>query len=168
MTKRIRAMFDDPEGARHAVRQLLMAGAEPGAVTIMSSEPHLTEGQLLTEARRTRIPYFSLAGGVAGAAAGFTLVYLTSHSYPIVTGGMPLTPPLTTGIIMYETTAMGAIFAALGRMLWEARLPGWRAARDDYDPAVADGGVLVSLRVPSAATAAQWQQILADAGGREI
>ena len=160
-------MFEDAGGARRAVRELLAAGADRAAVTIMSGEPHLEGGEPLTEMRRTRIPYFSLAGGALGAAAGFALVYLTSHAYPVVTGGMPLVPPLTTGIVMYETAAMGAIFAALGRTLWEARLPGWRAARGDYDAALSDGGVLVSLRAPSAEEAALWEQILADAGGRD-
>jgi hypothetical protein len=165
-TERIHAIFAEPEDARRAARQLLAAGCQPSDLTMMSSEPHLGSGELLTEPRRTRIPYFTLAGGALGAALGFALVYFTSHAYPVATGGMPLVPPFTTGIVMYEMTAMGAIFFALGRMLWEARLPRLKAAREDYAPELADGGVLLS--VSGAGEAERWRGILRDAGGREI
>lgn len=164
MTNRVHAIFDEPEDARRAMRELLAAGIKESDLTMMSSEPHLETG-VTTEARRTRIPYFSLGGGVFGAAAGFCLVYFTSHAYPIVTGGMPLVPPFTTGIVMYEVAAMGAIFFALARMLWEARLLRLGEAREDYAAELADGGVLVSVRV--AEDAERWRAMLINAGGRE-
>jgi hypothetical protein len=165
MTNRIHVIFDEPEDARRAMRALLAAGVKQSDVTLMSSEPHLEASELMAESGGTLIPYFTLGGGMLGAMAGFCLVYFTSHSYPVATGGMPLVPPFTTGIIMYETAAMGAIFCALGRLLWEARLPRFSAARDDYATELADGGVLVSVR--AADEAEQWRDLLINAGGRE-
>jgi len=164
MTNRVHAIFDEPEDARRAMRELLAAGVKESDLTMMSSEPHL-EANVTAQASRTRIPSFTIGGGVLGAAAGFCLVYFTSHSYPVVTGGMPIVPPLTTGIIMYEMAAMGAIFFALGRMLWEARLPRLGAPREDYAAELADGGVLVSVR--AAEDAERWHAMLINAGGRE-
>jgi hypothetical protein len=167
MTKRVQAIFDDPAEARRAVRALLEAGLARDQVSIMSSEPHLEEGEPLTAPRRTQIGWWVLAGGIAGAGLGFALVYFTAHAYPIVTGGMPLVPPLTTGIIMYETAAMGAIFFGLARMLWEARLPQWRAPREDYAAELADGGILVSAPAGSE-DGGPWRRLLIDAGGRAL
>ncbi len=164
MRERICVIFDEPEEARRAVQRLLEAGVNPADVTVMSSEPHLEAGEFIPETRRTLIGYFSLAGGVLGAIAGLSLVYFTSHAYPIVTGGMPLVPPLTTGIVMYEMAALGAIFFALARMLWEARLPRWRAVREDYTAELADGGVLISIKSGGEV----GQEILREAGGREV
>jgi molybdopterin-containing oxidoreductase family membrane subunit len=166
MRNRICAIFDEPEEARRAVQGLLEAGVNPADVTVMSSEPHLEVDEFIPQARRTLIGYFSLAGGVLGAIAGFSLVYFTSRAYPIVTGAMPLVPPLTTGIVMYEMAALGAIFFALARMLWEARLPHWHAVRDDYAAELADGGVLISIK--SASETGRWQEVLRNAGGREV
>ena len=166
MTNRVHAIFDDPESARRAMRELIAAGADGADVTMMSSEPYLESGEVTSETQGTKIPYFTLAGGVLGAATGFGLVYFTAHSYPVVTGGMPLVPPFTTGIVMYEMTAMGAIFFALARMLWEARLLRLRPVREDYAPEVADGGVLVSVR--SDGDAERWRSILRNAGGLEL
>ncbi len=164
MTNRVHAIFDEPEDARRAMRELLAAGVKESDLTMMSGEPHL-ESSVLAEAHRTRIPFFTISGGVLGASAGFCLIYFTSHSYPIVTGGMPLVPPLTTGIVMYEVAAMGAIFFALARMLWEARLPRLGEAREDYAAELADGGVLVSVR--AAEDGERWRAMLINAGGRE-
>jgi hypothetical protein len=166
MPNQIHAIFDDPAKARRAIEELLAAGAARADVTMMSSEPYLDRDPHMAELHRTRIPLFSIVGGLLGAGTGFGLVYFTSHSYPVVTGGMPLVPPLTTGIVMYEMTAMGAIFFALARMLWEARLPRLSAVGEDYAPELADGGILVSVRA-TAVNAERWRSLLRSAGGRE-
>jgi hypothetical protein len=165
MTNRVHLIFDEPEDAQRAIGQLLAAGLSESDITMMSSEPHTEAGAMITESRPTRIAYFSLGGGILGAATGFCLVYFTSHSYPIVTGGMPLVPPFTTGIIMYEMAAMGAIFFALARMLWEARLLHPSAVQEDYAAELADGGLLVSVRATD--DAERWRAMLINAGGRE-
>jgi hypothetical protein len=94
MKDRLEAYFEDPADARRSIDRLVADGVEPGSISMVSSEPHLEFcTSLIDAAPRTMIPYFSLAGGVIGALAGFALVYLTSRSYPLVTGACRLFRP---------------------------------------------------------------------------
>jgi hypothetical protein len=168
MKDRLEAYFEDPADARRSIDRLLADGVKPGSISLVSSEPHLEFcAPLIDAAPRTMIPYFSLAGGLLGALVGFALVYLTSHSYPLVTGGMPLVPPLTTGIVMYEVAAMGAIFAALLRMIWEAGLLRWgevRGPASSEDRALTDGSVRIILKSRSD-DLNRWRDVLVQEGG---
>ena len=167
MSKHLHFSFEGPDGARQAVRDLEREGIVRSRVTVMSGEPFLEIDDPLAAAHPSHIGLFALLGGVLGGLAGFALVYLSSHSYPLVTGAMPIVPPMTTGIIVYETTAIGAILGSLFRMLWETALPGWKNLRNDYDAAMEDGGVIVSTEASSDDENA-LRSILAAAGGREL
>jgi Alternative complex III, ActD subunit len=168
MKDRLEAYFEDPADARRSIERLLADGVEPGSISMVSYEPHLEFcTSLIDAAPRTMIPYFSLAGGVIGALVGFALVYLTSHSYPLVTGGMPLVPPLTTGIVIYEVAAMGAIFAALLRMIWEGGLLRWsevRGSAPSENRALTDGSVKIILKSRSD-DLDRWGDVLVQEGG---
>lgn len=167
MSKHLHFSFEGADRARSAVRELERAGVIRSRVTVMSGEPFLEIDDPLAAAHPSHIGWFSLAGGVVGGLAGFTLVYLSSHSYPLVTGAMPIAPPMTTGIIVYETTAVGAILGALLRMLWETALPGWKNLREDYDSEIEDGGIIVSTEA-SSEDENKLRSILFAAGGREM
>jgi len=168
MKDRLEAYFEDPADARRSIDRLLADGVEPGSISMVSSEPHLEFcTPLIDAAPRTMIPYHSLAGGIIGALVGFALVYLTSHSYPLVTGGMPLVPPLTTGIVIYEVAAIGAIFAALLRMIWEAGLLRWSEVRwsaPNENRALTDGTVKIILKSQSD-DLNRWRDVLVEEGG---
>ncbi len=71
---------------------------------------------------------------------------------------MPLVPPMTTGIIVYETTAIGAILAALLRMLWETKLPDFKHLREDYAVEIDEGVLVVS--VPAGANEEEIRTII--------
>jgi hypothetical protein len=58
---------------------------------------------------------------------------------------MPIVTPWAFGIVVFELTALGAILATLGRMIYEARLAR-RGALSDYDEAVSDGNVVLSVQ----------------------
>jgi Alternative complex III, ActD subunit len=167
MSKHLHFSFDGPNRARSAVRELERAGVARSRVTVMSGEPFLEIDDPLAAAHPSHIGLFSLAGAVVGALAGFSLVYFSSRSYPLVTSAMPIVPPMTTGIIVYETTAIGAILGAVLRMLWETALPGWKNLRDDYDAAMEDGGIIVSAETNSD-DENKLRSILAAEGGREM
>jgi ActD protein len=165
----LEAFFEDPSDARRTIDRLVADGLEPHSISMVSAEPHLEAcAPMINAAPRTLIPYFSLAGGVIGAILGFALVYLTSHSYPLVTGGMPLVPALTTGIVMYEVAAIGAIFAALLRMIWEAGLLQWGEVRSSVSgdsQALTDGGAKLVLRSRHD-DLNHWQDVLVQEGGK--
>ena len=142
MSERITAVFDTADAAIAAVARLQREGLENEAITVMSSEPlHLQEP---ASGRSTRIGGFAIAGGVVGAVTACLLTAVTSSRVDIVTGGMPIVTPWAFGIIVFEMTALGAILASFGRMIYEARLAR-RRALDGYDPRVSDGKVLLAV-----------------------
>ncbi len=163
MSTHLHFSFDDADGARRAVRALEKAGIPGRDIVVMSGEPFMEVDDPLSARHPTHIGLYSLAGGVIGCVAGFLLVYLTSRSYPLVTSSMPIVPPMTTGIIVYETTAIGAILFAFGRMLWEMTLPDYRHFHEDYDSEIDEGALLVS--VPGGADEERLRTMMQDIGG---
>ena len=89
------------------------------------------------------MPWLVVLGAALGGIGGFLLVSLTSKSYPIMTGGMPITPAWISGIITYELTMLGAILTTLLVLLLTAPLLRWK--HDLYDVQVANGKVLVGV-----------------------
>jgi hypothetical protein len=165
MAKRIRMIFDESIIAHRAVRELVISGVDRQRITIMSSEPFLVGGKPIVATGVSWIGGFAIIGGLIGAVAGWALVFFTSHAYPLATGGMPLVPPLTTGIIMYEVAAVGAVLSALLRLLWETRLPSWGRVRVEDPAEISDGGLLVSAETDDLVSS---RAILLAAGGREL
>jgi hypothetical protein len=165
MAERIRMIFDEPMTAHRAVRELVRGGVDRRGITIISSEPFLAGGKPVVAADVSRIGGSAIIGGLIGAVAGWALVFFTSRAYPLATGGMPLVPPLTTGIVMYEVAAIGAVLSALARLLWETRLPHWGGVRVDESAEISDGGLLVSAETDEFERS---RSILLAAGGREL
>jgi hypothetical protein len=60
-------------------------------------------------------------------------------------------------------TALGAILATLGSMIWEARLVR-RGALKQYDPAVADGKIVVAVECENDSSAEAAAKVLAGRG----
>ena len=136
----IRAIFNSHDEAVEALTKLERAGVPHSQITLLSSEPvHVEAGE-----EKTRIGLFAIAGGLIGAAVAVTLTVWTSRSVGLVTGGMPIVSPWPFGIIVFELTALGAILGTLGRMIYEARLLR-RAPSTDYDEAIADGKVGITV-----------------------
>jgi hypothetical protein len=121
----------------------------------MSSEPiHDDEAG---EEKPSRTGWFAIAGGAAGATLAAALTVMTSRQVNIVTGGMPVVSPWAFGIIVFELGALGAILFTLFRMIWEARLLRPLA---DYDEAVADGRVALSVECADQISRGSAQKIL--------
>ena len=60
-------------------------------IVIVSGEPH--EGYDFADSHVTSRPYrWAVLGAAIGGTCGYLLTTLTQKSYPIHTGGMPLTP----------------------------------------------------------------------------
>ncbi len=145
MAERILAIFDSADEAQAAARALQRGGLPRTAITIMSSEPVHTSTADSAGQSNSHIGTVAICGGVIGASAAVLLTVLTSRRVDLVTGGMPIVTPWAFGIIAFELTALGAILAMLSRMIFEAGLAR-RGALSDYDEAVADGRVVVSLQ----------------------
>jgi ActD protein len=135
------AIFDTPAEAIAALRELQREGVPRSAITVMSSEPLHIEN---SDAPKSRIAGFAIAGGLFGAAFAILLTVLTSRKVGLVTGGMPIVTPWAFGIIVFELAALGAILATLVRMVFEAKLAR-RGALAHYDQAVAEGRIVLTV-----------------------
>jgi len=135
-------MCPDAAAAQRTVDALLSAGARKEDITVISSEP-FDRYEFGRREKSTLMPWLVVLGAVLGGVVGFLLVSLTTKSYPIVTGGMPITPGWITGIITYELTMLAAILTTLLVLLLTAPLVRWK--QDPYDTRVADGNVLVGI-----------------------
>jgi hypothetical protein len=135
------AVFDTRDEAITALGELRRGGVPDSSITVMSSEPLHLETSNQT---KTRIAGFAIMGGLIGAAIALLLTVWTSQRVDLVTGGMPIVSPWAFGIIVFELTALGAILATFGRMIFEAGLVK-RRGPVDYDVAVADGKIVVLI-----------------------
>lgn len=158
MSEPITAILDTPEEATIAVAALRRKGIPRSALTLMSSEPvHALHPDQTT----SHIGAFAIAGGVLGAACAILLTVMTSRRVDLVTGGMPIVTPWAFGIIAFELTALGAILATLGRMIFEARLLRRDALADNAE-VIADGHVVLSVACADDAQAETAKAILAE------
>jgi hypothetical protein len=105
-------------------------------------------------------------GGAIGALSGFWLTTLTQNAYPIVTGGMPITPPWTNGIIIYELTMLGAILMTLIVLLCGARLPNFKGVITD--PEIWTGKILVGVVDPPNDSPSELEKCLLEAGATRV
>jgi hypothetical protein len=70
-----------------------------------------------------RVPWFTLVGGVAGAAVGYGMQVYTNLAFPIDIGGRPLLAPPAFMLITFELMVLGAVLSAIGSMLALNHLP---------------------------------------------
>jgi hypothetical protein len=109
--------------------------------------------------RPSKMSFFSVAGAVVCGGGCTWLLALAQYSYPVHTGGMPLFSMWGTGVITYETTMIGAVFATFGYFLWES---GLIRKRDKKAPVPKVPPETICLRVrcggdPSKATAVLFE-----------
>lgn len=149
-------VFDTPAQANAALRQLKGEGVAASSITVMSSEPLHLETNVDA---KSRIGGFAIAGGLIGAGFALALTSWTSRQVGLVTGGMPILSPWAFGIIVFELTALGSILATLARMVYEAGL-GRAGALKAYDPAVADGLIVVSVNCVDESACERIRKIL--------
>ncbi|VWX47356.1 DUF3341 domain-containing protein [Novosphingobium sp. 9U] len=113
------AEFIDPEPLLAGARQLREAGWQ---IEVFSPFP--LDG--LAEAlgwRESRIPLAFLIGAIVGAALGFLMQVGTNLDYPLDVGGRPLIAVPSFLMITFETMVLCSVFAGIGTMLIENRLP---------------------------------------------
>lgn len=139
------AVFTSPSDAREALRQLDEAGVPGSDIEVRSSVPH--EGvHPVGAGPRTRVPLMAAVGGLVGGIGAFLLTSLSSLAYPLPTGGMPIVPGPTTGIITFEGLAIGAILFTVATVLFEGRVLGLASHPRPIDRYVAAGSIIVSVK----------------------
>ncbi len=137
-------IFTDVESAGRGVEGLVGAGFTEAQITSLTSVSY-PDGVLVKTGRRSWFRWLALAGGFAGAVAGFCLAAGTAWLYPVQTGDKPIIAFYPTGIVTFELTMLFAIAGTLAGMFLELGLPPW--GRRPYDPAIAEGciGICVAI-----------------------
>jgi hypothetical protein len=163
------ALYADPEAAQRAVDCLHAASSElefdPRQIVIISGEPH--EGYDFADSHITSRPYrWAVLGAALGGTFGYLLTTLTQRAYPIVTGGMPITPMWTNGIIVYELTMLGAVITTLITFLFGAGLPSFKGVI--ADPEIWMGKILVGVHDPPANSQSELEKRLLEAGANQV
>jgi hypothetical protein len=163
------ALYADPETAQRAVDALQAASFELKfdleQIVIVSGEPH--EGYDFADSHITSHPYrWAVFGAALGGTCGYLLTTLTQKAYPIVTGGMSITPVWTNGIIVYEMTMMGAMLTTLFTLLRGAGLPNFKEVIND--PEIWLGKILVGVVDPPESCQPELERHLLQAGATEV
>lgn len=73
--------------------------------------------------KRSRVPAFTLAGGLTGFTSGLLIVAYMNFDYPLVVGGKPIFSPIFPFPIFYELTILLAAFGTLFGMFLLNLLP---------------------------------------------
>lgn len=74
--------------------------------------------------RRSRVPRFSLAGGITGFCTGMSLIWFTgAFDYPLIVGGKPYFSPMFAFPVSYELTILFTAFATIIGMFLLNGLP---------------------------------------------
>jgi Protein of unknown function (DUF3341) len=167
--KAVYALYPDPDSAQRAVDALRAASSDLGfdarTIVVLSSEP--VEGyDFSDEHAKTHMFPLAVLGGLIGGLSGYGLTALTQRAYPLPTGGMPIVPPWTNGIIVYEFTMLGAILCTVITLLVTAGLPNFRTPLSD--PEIWTGKILVGVTDPPANSRTELEKRLLQAGAPEI
>ncbi len=142
-TEALLGLFTGPDEIADALDALRAAGFAGRDLEVLSDTP-FPAGAFGEDPDPHRLYVFPLIGGLIGLALGLLLTIGTQMTYPLVTGGKPILsiPPMIN--VIFETTMLGAVILTVLGMLFEARLPDWRAVPRDRRISEGYLGVLVT------------------------
>ncbi|MGD8845968.1 MAG: DUF3341 domain-containing protein [Desulfobacteraceae bacterium] len=97
------------------------------------------------ELPKSRVGWFTLAGGIAGFVTGFVLAAFTATRWNLMVSGKPVVALVPFFIVGFEFTILFAVFGNVLGLISQARLPRFKIA-SGYDPAFSGDrfGILAS------------------------
>ena len=95
--------------------------------------------------KKSKVGYFTLAGGILGFLLGFGLSIHTASQWQLIVSGKPIIALVPFFIVGFECTILFGVFGTVLGLLTQARLPRIRMP-EHYDPAFSGDhfGVLAS------------------------
>ncbi|MCC7007978.1 MAG: DUF3341 domain-containing protein [Acidobacteria bacterium] len=157
------ALYRDGNAAQQAVNGLRASGLSLDQITIITPYP-MEDFEFFQADRRTRMWYIACLGALIGFSLGTWLTRTGQLLWPVVTGGMPITPWWPNMVIIFECTMLGSILATVISLLVSASLPA-RSKRLLYDTEVTNGQILVGVEDPVERTVEDLTRILAAPAG---
>lgn len=167
--KAVYALFAGPEAAQRGMDALRKSSAslqfDSSQIVVVTAEPF--DGYEFADSHgKNHMFGLAAVGGLLGGLAGYWLTSTTQRAYPIPTGGMPIVPPWTNGIIIYELMMLGAILTTLILLLWGARLPNF--GEKISDPEIWTGKILIGVANPPESSKSELKNTLKLAGASQI
>jgi hypothetical protein len=163
------ARFDTPAAVMHAATQVRDAGYTKWDVITPFPIHGLDAAMGL---RRSRVPRFTLVGGVTGYTAAMLCIWaMNDWDYPLVVGGKPLFSPMFSFPVSYELTILFAAFATIGGIFLLNRLPMHYHPVLKYDQvhrATDDAFYVVIEAMDPKFTQDSARQLLQGAGAKQI
>jgi hypothetical protein len=115
------AAFDTVPELYHACEQVRDAGFKQWDA-ITSFPVHGLDAAMGIQ--RSKVPRFSLIGGLTGFTTGMTLIWFTGAvDYKLIVGGKPYFSPMFAFPVSYELTILFTAFATIAGMFILNRLP---------------------------------------------
>lgn len=85
------------------------------------------------EMKKSKVGYFTLAGGILGFLSGFALAIFTSTRWDLIVQGKPIVSLVPFFIVGFEFTILFSVFGNVIGLLTQARLPEFKWGKH-YDP----------------------------------
>jgi molybdopterin-containing oxidoreductase family membrane subunit len=126
----IMGLFKDEGKAARAILDLDAAGFSFRRVHSPVPSRRIMDALKL---KKSRVGWFTLAGGVMGFLAGFSLAIFTSVQWNLIVSGKPIVSLIPFFIVGFEFTILFSVFGNVIGLLVCARLPDYRGL-NNYDP----------------------------------
>lgn len=89
--------------------------------------------------RKSRVGYFTLAGGITGFITGYALSIYSSVQWNLIVSGKPVVALIPFFVVGYELTILFGILGTVLGILLSARIPEFRSLKEIYDPRCSGG-----------------------------
>jgi hypothetical protein len=113
-------LFSDGERAVSAIRAL--KGKAWAVESVYTPIPHHGIMEAVGP-RKSRVGYFTLAGGILGFLSGIGLAIFTATRWDLIVSGKPVVALIPFLIVGFEFTILFAVFGNITGFLIQARLP---------------------------------------------
>ncbi|MBI9084188.1 MAG: DUF3341 domain-containing protein [Desulfobacterales bacterium] len=128
--RQIIGLFDSEDGAAEAVRDL---AASPWQLDRVHSPVPSHKISDALGLKKSRVGWFTLAGGIIGFFTGFFFAAFTATRWSLIVSGKPVVALVPFFIVGFEFTILFAIFGNVIGLISQTRLPDYRDL-DQYDP----------------------------------
>ena len=143
-TVSIMAVFSSQRGAADAIDRLRET---PWAIERVHSPIPSHEIEEALQPPKSKVGWFTLAGGIVGFFAGFSLAAFTATRWSLIVSGKPVVALVPFFIVGFEFTILFAVFGNVLGLISQARLPRF-TAQPDYDECFSGDRFGVLARCP--------------------
>jgi hypothetical protein len=126
----VMGLFKDDGKAARAIVDLEAAGFSFQRTHSPVPSQRMAEALKL---KKSRVGWFTLAGGIIGFFTGFSLAIFTAVQWNLIVSGKPIVSLIPFFIVGFEFTILFSVFGNVIGLLLCARLPDY-AGLETYDP----------------------------------